>query len=115
MEYYQGLMFLTTNRFEVIDLAFQSRIDIILPYKDLDQPARRQIWRNTISQIRNCAFEVGEEDLDQLAAISVNGREIKNLLKSAQMMALQRGTPVTGDMLQKLATMRLEAQRAFKH
>lgn len=115
MEYYQGLMFLTTNRFEVIDLAFQSRIDIILPYKPLDQPARRQIWRNLISQIRNCPFEVGDEDLDKLATISVNGREIKNLLKSAQMMARQRDAPVTADMLQNLATMRLEAQRAFVH
>ncbi|KAK4638768.1 hypothetical protein QC761_0101380 [Podospora bellae-mahoneyi] len=43
LEYYQGILFLTTNRFSAIDHTFQSRVDLFLPYYDLDSTQRRQV------------------------------------------------------------------------
>jgi len=41
-------MILTTNRVEMMDLAFDSRVDIRLHYPDLDSPARRKVWANFV-------------------------------------------------------------------
>ncbi|KAL7792063.1 P-loop containing nucleoside triphosphate hydrolase protein [Trichoderma ceciliae] len=41
LEYYQGILFLTTNRASSLDHAFQSRVDLFLPYSDLTTDARR--------------------------------------------------------------------------
>ncbi|KAJ9656880.1 hypothetical protein H2198_004633 [Neophaeococcomyces mojaviensis] len=46
LEYYQGVMCLTTNRAEEIDVAFHSRIHISLPFPDLTENNREQIWRH---------------------------------------------------------------------
>ncbi|OAP63889.1 hypothetical protein AYL99_03116 [Fonsecaea erecta] len=43
LEYYQGLIFLTTNHLSAIDPAFRSRFDLILLYRDIDEPSRRKI------------------------------------------------------------------------
>ncbi|SMQ44928.1 unnamed protein product [Zymoseptoria tritici ST99CH_3D7] len=49
MEYYEGIMFLTTNRVETFDQAFQSRIHIQLEYKDLDAASRLSVWNNFLT------------------------------------------------------------------
>lgn len=46
LEYYQGVLCLTTNRSEEIDVAFHSRIHISLPFPDLTEANREQIWRH---------------------------------------------------------------------
>ncbi|KAK5941308.1 hypothetical protein PMZ80_006586 [Knufia obscura] len=46
LEYYQGVLCLTTNRSEEIDEAFHSRIHISLPFPDLTENNREQIWRH---------------------------------------------------------------------
>lgn len=46
LEYYQGVLCLTTNRSEEIDVAFHSRIHISLPFPDLTETNREQIWRH---------------------------------------------------------------------
>ncbi|KAG9251874.1 uncharacterized protein F5Z01DRAFT_254431 [Emericellopsis atlantica] len=42
LEYFQGILFLTTNRVETFDEAFQSRIHVALRYDKLDAKAKRQ-------------------------------------------------------------------------
>src|SRR4051794_15086173 len=39
LEYYRGILLLTTNRLKSIDSAFQSRIHFCFQYKDLDYNA----------------------------------------------------------------------------
>ncbi|KAI3327316.1 ATPase [Xylariaceae sp. AK1471] len=89
LEYYQGILFMTTNRVDNIDAAFQSRIHVSLEYPDLTQESRKQIWRSflTAASLEN---SVSETDLDQLSEISLNGRQIKNVLKTAQLLAAWR-------------------------
>ncbi|KAI1419839.1 hypothetical protein F5Y12DRAFT_775734 [Xylaria sp. FL1777] len=108
LEYYQGTMFLTTNRIASIDPAFQSRVDLFLPYADLTCAARREVWLNFIERAAG-AFDVADEALEKLALLPLNGREIKNLVKSAQLLSLKRGSKVSLDRVYMLAKGRVEA------
>ncbi|KAL1599765.1 hypothetical protein SLS60_007569 [Paraconiothyrium brasiliense] len=83
LEYYQGLLFLTTNRISTIDPAFRSRVDLILPYHDLDEAARKQVWKNFIRRLPADDVQMNDSDFDELAKTAMNGREIKNLIKTA--------------------------------
>jgi len=44
LEYYRGVLFLTTNRVEAFDSAFTSRIHVALHYKKLRDSDRQRIW-----------------------------------------------------------------------
>lgn len=52
LEYYNGLLFLTTNRVGTIDEAFKSRIHISLYYPPLDKAQTRDIFRLNIAKLR---------------------------------------------------------------
>jgi len=89
LEYYEGIMFLTTNRVGNIDPAFQSRIHISMAYPDLSTESRRHIWVNFLEQLKQ-PHEFTEKDLDELATMQLNGRQIKNVLKTAQLLAARK-------------------------
>lgn len=86
LEYYEGILFLTTNRAEHIDPAFESRIHLSLTYKELDATSRRHIWSQFLGRSANPAA-FSDEELDQLAAAPLNGRQIKNTIKTASLLA----------------------------
>jgi SpoVK/Ycf46/Vps4 family AAA+-type ATPase len=76
LEYYEGLLFLTTNRVDNIDAAFQSRIHISMAYPELTASSRRHIWDNFLQGLdARGGFE--DADLDQLAEVEMNGRHKK--------------------------------------
>lgn len=52
LEYYNGLLFLTTNRVGTIDEAFKSRIHMSLYYPPLDKVQTRDIFRLNIAKLR---------------------------------------------------------------
>lgn len=52
LEYYNGLLFLTTNRVGSIDDAFKSRIHMSLYYPPLDKNQTRDIFRLNIDKLR---------------------------------------------------------------
>ncbi|KAF2265557.1 P-loop containing nucleoside triphosphate hydrolase protein [Lojkania enalia] len=91
LEYFEGILFLTTNRIENMDAAFESRIHLTLNYNELDKVSRRHIWqifldRSFEAQHSNIgAFT--DAELDRLAKAQLNGRQIKNTLKIAQLLA----------------------------
>ncbi|EEU42608.1 uncharacterized protein NECHADRAFT_47710 [Fusarium vanettenii 77-13-4] len=94
LEYYQGVLILTTNRTEEIDSAFESRIDIILTYDHLSQDARRQIWSNFISRLPPGSVDLDDADLDNLSQWDINGRQIKSAIKTARIMASNEVAPL---------------------
>ncbi|KAK5659597.1 hypothetical protein OQA88_801 [Cercophora sp. LCS_1] len=114
LEYYQGILFLTTNRITSIDHAFRSRVDLFLPYKDLETAARRQIWENFIKLLGGDKFSITEADLVKLSKLKLNGREIKNLIKTAQMLGYKNGGVVAAEKLYMLAEKRVEAIKMFQ-
>jgi len=92
LEYYEGIMFMTTNRVENIDPAFQSRIHVSLEYPDLTSASRRVIWKNFL---RGATITSGitDAEIEQLSELKLNGRQIKNILKTAQLLAARRKSP----------------------
>ncbi|KAF1843101.1 putative AAA family ATPase [Cucurbitaria berberidis CBS 394.84] len=89
LEYFEGLMFLTTNRLEHMDAAFESRIHLTLNYAELDKPSRRQVWSKFLTRSSQAAHmdSFAEADVDRLAKVQLNGRQIKNVIKTAQLLA----------------------------
>ena len=79
-------MILTTNRVQMTDLAFDSRVDIRLHYPELDSIARRQVWSNFVGKLPG-GSSLGAEELDKLAEVDLNGRQIKSAMKTAYLLA----------------------------
>ncbi|KAI9148393.1 Fidgetin-like protein [Paramyrothecium foliicola] len=51
LEYYRGILFLTTNRLGTMDIAFQSRVALAIRYNLLTPALRHQIWLNFIERL----------------------------------------------------------------
>ncbi|KAK5086189.1 hypothetical protein LTR70_007434 [Exophiala xenobiotica] len=88
LEYYDGIMFFTTNRVKTIDEAIASRIHLSLRYGDLREMARKKVWT---SQLAKAVTRYGEadyssDDLNHLAGKKLNGRQVR-YSPSAQAMA----------------------------
>ncbi|KAJ6264061.1 hypothetical protein Dda_0202 [Drechslerella dactyloides] len=93
LEYYHGILFLTSNRVETFDEAIQSRIHIAIRYNDLTPDARAQVWKNFIAKIEGSGTKTSivETDFDELAPLMLNGRQIKNATRTALGIADRRG------------------------
>ena len=78
LEYYEGILFLTTNRVETMDAAIASRIHLAVPYRNLEQSARMRVWRCFLSKAMTAkgAAALPEEDIERLARKVLNGREV---------------------------------------
>ncbi|OTB11465.1 hypothetical protein K445DRAFT_322048 [Daldinia sp. EC12] len=89
LEYYEGILILTSNRVGTFDEAFKSRIQLAIHYNDLSFKERSKIWENFISRLE----DLEEEDIDfvnlrnnveNLANFEMNGREIRNAITNAR-------------------------------
>lgn len=79
LEYYPGILFMTTNLVEHLDQAFLSRIAMILQYGALPSVSDRiKVWRN-LSE--NLAMPEGI-DFELLGELEINNRDVKNILNS---------------------------------
>jgi hypothetical protein len=89
LEYFNGLLFLTTNRVDDIDEAIISRCIAMIKYYPPDRDARRRIWRVMVDQF---ALEASDDMIDQLADLfpAATGRDIKGLAKLAGKFCHQR-------------------------
>ncbi|HEV3260297.1 MAG TPA: AAA family ATPase [Gemmataceae bacterium] len=83
LDYYRGILFLTTNRWQVLDHAVLSRVMLKLDYPDLDQAARTVIWR-TMLEAAGLVLAAGA--VEELAQAVVNGRQIRNLTRLAKIL-----------------------------
>jgi SpoVK/Ycf46/Vps4 family AAA+-type ATPase len=92
LEYHQGILFLTTNRVKSFDEAFHSRISVALNYPSLDLESRIAVWKNLLE----AAGEVENPllDINVLAASSLNGRQIRTMIRLAQSLASSEGEPL---------------------
>ena len=92
LEYYQGILFLTTNRVGTFDEGFVSRIHVIIHYPDFNDTQRGQIWdiffkklereRENI-RVTQRAVDYAKDSAD-MKGLSWNGREIRNGKPSRQ-------------------------------
>lgn len=91
LEYYDGILILTTNRVGTFDDAFKSRIQLALRYPDLDEQQRREIWGNFFQMLRRTKERIDFEDLEmnvrKLSEVEINGRQIRNAITTARHLA----------------------------
>jgi SpoVK/Ycf46/Vps4 family AAA+-type ATPase len=80
LEYFNGLLFLTTNRIDDIDEAIVSRCIALIKYSPPDAAARRGIWAVMMEQFGLAATP---DLLDALVEVfpTASGRDIKGLAK----------------------------------
>jgi len=88
-EYYQGILFLTTNRVETFDEAFQSRIHMGIRYENLQSKARKKIWQHHVGKVEEMARLEKEKggvvmaktfadaDFEELSKRNMNGRQVR--------------------------------------
>ena len=94
LEYFRGILFLTTNRVGSFDDAFMSRINVALHYEPLREIHRTEIWRKNFKRLQK--EESIEIDTDtffysvsdpEMKAVEWNGREIRNAFQTAVALA----------------------------
>ncbi|KAL8702970.1 MAG: hypothetical protein Q9201_003853 [Fulgogasparrea decipioides] len=94
LEYFNGVLFLTTNRVGTFDQAFQSRIHITLGLPTLDQSRRTEVWMLFLEELAK-SQRLSSGQLDELqdqviqtwSRQSLNGRQIRNSVRTALLVA----------------------------
>ncbi|ELU40986.1 AAA family ATPase, putative [Rhizoctonia solani AG-1 IA] len=119
LEYHSGVLILTTNRIRSFDDAFLSRFSVALRYPDLDRESRKVLWskflllagasvegNKSTSSLKAIAPSVTEgmdtegistprhfslTDINKLSLKNLNGRVIKQSVRTAQALAVSAG------------------------
>ncbi|KAF2419775.1 ATPase [Tothia fuscella] len=87
IEYFRGIIFLTTNLYDTIDTAFRSRVNIHLLFNPLPPASRLVLWKKFLDRIpqkQGQTRDLVDEDFEELSKWDLNGREIKNAIKTVK-------------------------------
>ncbi|KAK2051880.1 ATPase [Colletotrichum caudatum] len=95
LEFYDGILFLTTNRVGSFDDAFISRIHVQLYYPDFTDDERQRVWKTFIDKLareRGDTMRMTIDAKEYIAStrkhgIKWNGREIRNAFQTAVALA----------------------------
>jgi AAA+ superfamily predicted ATPase len=89
LEYYKGILILTTNLIDCIDEAFQSRISYPVHFCGLSREGRRQIWSDFIEEMTMLkAYKATLlKEVDRWSEAEINGRQIRNIVLMAENLA----------------------------
>ncbi|KAH7127558.1 P-loop containing nucleoside triphosphate hydrolase protein [Dactylonectria macrodidyma] len=111
LEYFRGIIFLTTNLYHTVDTAFRSRVSLHLLFPALARDARESVWRKFLQRLPEPARvtdvtdgtaeekqaapaamdrPIDDEDIAELALWQLNGREIKNAVKMVRSWCNQK-------------------------
>ncbi|MCJ1252166.1 hypothetical protein MMC30_009405 [Trapelia coarctata] len=94
LEYYHGIMILTTNRINSLDVAVQSRIHLAIRYEDLTKDQKMKIFTMFLDQLEpECITnrdQITEYINEYGSEYKLNGRQIRNVVSSA--LSLARST-----------------------
>ncbi|CAE7135438.1 unnamed protein product [Rhizoctonia solani] len=119
LEYHSGVLILTTNRIRSFDDAFLSRFSVALRYPDLDRDSRKVLWskflvlagasvegNKSTSSPKTITLSITEgadaeglatprhfslTDVNKLSLKNLNGRVIKQTVRTAQALAVSAG------------------------
>jgi hypothetical protein len=105
LEYFNGLLFLTTNRIDDIDEAIISRCIALVRYHPPGREDRRRIWQVMATQFQ---LDLDEALIDTLATRydSASGRDIKGLTKLVAKFCRHKNVPPTLDVFQTCSVFR---------
>jgi SpoVK/Ycf46/Vps4 family AAA+-type ATPase len=129
LEYFRGIIFLTTNLYHTIDAAFRSRVSLHLLFQSLNRGARETVWRKFLQRLpEQKEFEVSPHERDELSIVGaeidpkrdvnktttalsdaeigqlslwqLNGREIKNAVRMVKSWCDHKGYAMTLERLE---------------
>lgn len=131
LEYYDGILILTSNRVGTFDEAFKSRIQLSLRYENLGKPQRQKIWKTFINRLKEMDKDISSAEQDvtkhgsrkrklvepteidfddiecyveELAEYELNGRQIRNAITTARQLAKFQGRRMTHEHLKRVIT-----------
>lgn len=122
LEYYEGILILTSNRVGTFDEAFKSRILLSLHYENLTRGQRTKIWKNFLARLKkidgdeitvgSTTTEPGSRKrkfqdtgakidfndiecyIEDLANYDLNGRQIRNVITAGRQYANFKKEPM---------------------
>lgn len=118
LEYFRGIIFLTTNLYHTIDAAFRSRVSLHLLFQSLNREARETVWRKFLQRLpeqkglelpsnedaedstEEAKAPLGDVELQQLSLWQLNGREIKNAVRMVKSWCDHKGYLMTLERLE---------------
>lgn len=114
LEYYEGIIILTTNRITSLDVAVQSRIHLAIQYRDLTAKQKEKIFHYFLDKT------IGEDRIEGRARIDreipkilrksrINGRQIRNVIRSAYLLAQSNKSKLSFDHIEEV----LDATETF--
>ncbi|KAL8714465.1 MAG: hypothetical protein Q9220_001798 [cf. Caloplaca sp. 1 TL-2023] len=90
LEFYSGILFLTTNIVGHFDEAFKSRIHVSLYYSTLDEHSTLRIWEMNLNRLGEEIYDYARKRfwrLREKGKTTWNGRQIKNAFQTAITLA----------------------------
>jgi hypothetical protein len=114
LEYFNGLLFLTTNRIDDIDEAILSRCIAMIRYHEPDPAARQRIWQVMAEQF---GLDLAPELIAWLTATypQATGRDIKGLAKLVAKTCRHQGGEPTAELFARCAIFRALDPRVPGH
>lgn len=105
LEYFNGLLFLTTNRVDDIDEAIISRCIAMIKYHPPHAEDRRRIWRVMMEQF---ALDVEFALIEELVVVfpTATGRDIKGLTKLVAKFCQHKGVLPTREVFERCSIFR---------
>ena len=98
LDYFSGILFLTTNRVTTFDQAFQSRVHVTLGVPALDQKRRVAVWDIFVDDLE-AKWAITPKRRGELLQLvrarwskeRLNGRQIRNAIRTALVVAEKKG------------------------
>jgi len=99
LEYYRGVLFLTTNRKDLVDDAIASRCVARIDYGVPSIENQKKIWRVLAD---TAEIDIPDKVISEVAdkMPDLTGRDVKNLLKLASMVSEAKEKPITVKMIE---------------
>ncbi|OLN86698.1 ATPase family AAA domain-containing protein 3B 2 [Colletotrichum chlorophyti] len=110
LEYYSGILFMTTNRVRTFDDAFKSRIHVPLKYVDLPRESRLKVWKNFLDNVEG-GVDIDEAGYEKLAEGKLNGRQIKNVVRTAKSLAAHKQRRLDCEQLQQVVDIQMTFEK----
>lgn len=103
LEYYQGIMFLTTNNIATFDIAIPSRVHVAIKYDSLNKEQMHAIFRGFIDKLRDKGAVDDYDEImetwfdDNIRKTQFDGRQIRNTVTVALGLARAEREDGIGD------------------
>lgn len=108
LDYYKGVLILTTNCQITFDPAFHSRIHLTLHYDALNKTARAAVWKTFLK-----SSQLTDGDYEELSKYRLNGRRIKNVVKMAKLLAQSQQADLNMTHLDHVLDVAMQGEWAF--